>query len=456
MKYTKKTFVISLLILSILLTGINAVSKVADVMKRQAVTSNPGNTPTPVVSTPAPPTNTAAPPTQEASTNNPPPITQNTAAPPTQEVSTSNPPPATQVSTSNPPPPSPATQHGCTANARSNYKQSTTNKHGCTDNARIYEQPATATNNASILTVAPAPQDTTASNSPSITQSTDITATQVTANNPTTTPVAQETTASNSPSITQNTATQATQEVTSGNPTTTPATQETTANNLPLTEQKFPNIKNVSINYNYRKYIPSTTQITTTFVTSPTTLDTTTTISSDSITSSTKDRVISSTATPSPPSQTTTTENVCSDDNCQIETSISVTGKTEFNTITPSETTPITTITPTISDSKFRPTTTKYATSVYYSTITRVFPGYTTTIYVTNDGITTSSKKYVPPSTMLEVVLVTAAVAEYDLIATTNGALGGRAKFNWQGEMLVGVIVSLLVIVISFGCSIMV
>ncbi|CAG8482983.1 8223_t:CDS:10 [Acaulospora morrowiae] len=178
----------------------------------------------------------------------------------------------------------------------------------------------------------------------------------------------------------------------------------------------------------------------------------TSTSSTESITTSTV--IISP---PPPPSQTTTTENVCSDTDCQMDTSTGMTGQIITTTIMPSQTdgdtAPMTTITPTITDSKIHPTTTKYVTTTYQSTITVIFPGYTTTIYTTSDGIATSSKKYVPPSTVLKIVYVTAIAAN---IEAQNVASGGSDKLNCRKEMFVGVIVSLLIIGISFSCSIVV
>ncbi|CAG8604288.1 5096_t:CDS:2, partial [Acaulospora morrowiae] len=82
------------------------------------------------------------------------------------------------------------------------------------------------------------------------------------------------------------------------------------------------------------------------------------------------------------PSQTTITENVCSDTDCQTDTSTGMTGQIITTTITTAQTDgPKTTITPTITDPNFHPTTTIYAITIYQSTITVIFPGYTTTIY---------------------------------------------------------------------------
>ncbi|CAG8491947.1 9761_t:CDS:2 [Racocetra persica] len=111
-----------------------------------------------------------------------------------------------------------------------------------------------------------------------------------------------------------------------------------------------------------------------------------------------------------PPKETTTTINQCTDTkNCRIDTETKATGKV-FTSTAPDQKT-------SIGNDK---TITKFTTTTYTQTITRVYPGYTTTITYTTDGTVASYETYYPPSTVVVYQPVTATIPMDDSLGTSN------------------------------------
>ncbi|CAG8622924.1 2417_t:CDS:1, partial [Diversispora eburnea] len=81
-----------------------------------------------------------------------------------------------------------------------------------------------------------------------------------------------------------------------------------------------------------------------------------------------------------------------------------------------------------------------HSTTTFYTTTTIIYPGYTTTYWVTTNGVASPTEKYIPPSTVIIVRKVTAeAVVEIvgDATATTTLSSNAGDSINniWKDNL---------------------
>ncbi|CAG8461926.1 8408_t:CDS:2 [Scutellospora calospora] len=138
---------------------------------------------------------------------------------------------------------------------------------------------------------------------------------------------------------------------------------------------------------------------------------------------SNKNAVTKGSATPiiAPQTQLTTTINQCANTkDCNIDTSETATGKTFTHTTTNDQNT-IETIYSNSDKTINSKTITKFITTTFIRTITQVCPGYTTTITTSINGELTTFQTYYPPSTIIVLQPVTAALPAEDNILVASG-----------------------------------
>ncbi|CAG8450286.1 9266_t:CDS:10 [Diversispora eburnea] len=150
------------------------------------------------------------------------------------------------------------------------------------------------------------------------------------------------------------------------------------------------------------------------------------------------------------PTETTTTGKVsCS--SCKIDSTVNTSIKGRITTSTEdvpqSESGTITTFSPT----NHATTNVKYKTTTFYSTTTLFYPGYTTTYTTTINGKAIPTESYVPPSTVVVVKKVTAAVPEgvSEPTGITSNA-GGSNNLNLWKDKLNRLVICLWAIGVGF------
>ncbi|RHZ88417.1 hypothetical protein Glove_23g71 [Diversispora epigaea] len=107
-----------------------------------------------------------------------------------------------------------------------------------------------------------------------------------------------------------------------------------------------------------------------------------------------------------------------------------------------------------------RTSKTVYSTTTFYTTTTIIYPGYTTTYWVTTNGRATPTEKYIPPSTVIIVKKVTAEavvaiVGDATATATSTSNAGDSINNIWK-DKLNRMIVCLWAIGVAFVYTILV